>query len=472
MSVFVNHVPNPSAEGATPSLENATGATVAMVTTSAAGWPPDGIYSYSATATATAVATARLRLVDRAATVAGKLWHLRAKVRAFSSNTGTRSFSARGVSYAAAPGAVAGTATPATPVAFSLAPGAIADVALSFTTAVGALSAGFEISRAAGSGAAIGDGFHVDMIALVQDDDPAAPILYFNPDGAGLAIWNGAANASTSTLYTPETLLELLIPEDGFPQPGVRVTVSDLPPWADNVIVRVAVDDEVTRIVRGANGDTALATFIVEDFEVALGELSNYTTEVREGSTKLGLTDPEPITYPVDDPLEVWISDPLDPSAAVRGTATSSFAADVGKEREGEFATPGGVTDGSVLLAGSSAGYTGIDLSFYTPDVATTRAFKRLRDQTPIAVVRSASPIPVPRTLYVALLNPRSRLLIESAGFTQWTWVSRQVLSPKIGVVVPLHTYDDYIAFYPTYDAAMAVFIDYVDAVRNPPPDA
>lgn len=475
MPVYVNHVPNPSAEGATASLENATGATVTIVTTSAADWPADGTSSYSVVASGSAAASSRLRLVDRAATVAGTRWHVRAKVRAHSGNSGTRDFSARGVSYDIAPGAAAGTATPdATPQTFSLAPGAIADVDLSFLASAGALSAGFELTRETGSGATGGDGFHVDMLAFVPEPDADADVNHFNPDADGLATWDGTANASTSTLYVPAVLLEPLDPDvDDVPAPGVHIEVADLPPWADNVIVRVDLpdaDEEPTRIVRDANGAAALATFLVDDFEAAIGDSSAYTVEVRTGAVRLGTTDPDYITLPASDPLTVWIADPLDPSSALRATISGAFADEVGKEREAEFASPGGVTDGSVMMAGAMLGYVGLNLEFYTPDAATTRAFKRLRNQTPIAVLRTAPPVPVPRTLYVAMLNPRSRLLVKESGFTRWAWTSRQVISPKIGVVVPLHTYEDYMAFYPTYAAAMAVFTDYVDAIRNAPP--
>lgn len=471
MSVFTNSVLNPSAEGATSSLENSTGSTVAIVATTGAGWPLDGTKSYSVTATATTAADARLRLVERAATVAGKRWNLRAKLRAAASNTGTRRYEAVIVFYNIAPGATVGSIVASATQSYDLAPGAIADVTLQGQAPTGTLSVGLIFRRVATVlGAAIGDVHHVDMVALVQSDEISPVFQYFNPQQVAFARWNGTADASTSTLWVPSILVTPF--DDDDPAPRFQVVVSDMPPFANYITLRRWADDELPAIVREANHRALTGTFVVDDLETPFGIEVSYSADLYTGDVPLGTTARFTGFIPVRDPLVVYIADPLDPRSVVKGIVGEDFADDMGKVREGNFETPGGSTEGSVLLAGPSQGYTGINLHFYTNDAATTRKFKRLRDQTPLAVLRTAPPIPIPRTIYVAVLHPRSRLLDKLDGFTEWDWTSQQVIAPKVGIIVPLHSYADYMAFYSTYQAAMSIFATYLDAILNPPPAA
>lgn len=473
MPVLTNQILNPSAEGATASLENQTGSTVTISTVSASGWPLDGTQSYLVSATATTDATARLRLVERAPAVAGQPWHLRGKLRAASGNTGTRRFLISLPFYNIAPGATAGTVLAGTVTqTVDLAPGAVADIVLVGVAPAGTLSVGATVSRVGGVlSSAAADAYFLDMLALVQADAALADsVQYFNPALVPLSFWNGTVNASTSTLYSVAWTLNVFNDEN--PTPRVQIVVADLPPQGDALLIRRTAEDELDAIVRDANMNEYAGTFTVEDAEAPLGLTMTYSVEVYSGDTLLG-TSPitASTTIPVLDQLVAYIHDPLDPSSSVRGLIDADFGGDLGTSREGSYAFPGGATGGGVLLAGAFQGYVDIPLSFYSEDRDAARAFRALMKQTPVACLRIGAPIDgFPKTLYVALLNPRSTVLDQDSGFTRWTWKSNQIIAPKSGIIVPLHSYDDYMAVFTTYDAAMAVFATYIDAILNPPP--
>jgi hypothetical protein len=311
---------------------------------------------------------------------------------------------------------------------------------------------------------------------------PAGGGLYFTnestietPPGSHLyAIVDSVADPIGSGLYplVPINLIpQIEAHSDQAPSPRVVIYFESLPSAMRYITVTAFTDDDSPRIVRDARMAPAVESFLVTDYEAPWGRPITYAAEMfDENKVSIGLTSRLTTEIPIDanlNDLTLYIADPLDPGSAVRAIMSDGFAAQVAKTRNGNFVTPSGSSSGSVLLAGASQGYTSLPLDFYTDSREATLAFRRLRDQTPIAVLRFGPDVPLPGTIFVALLDP-AEVPID-ATFTQWVWSSRQVRSPETSIVVPLHTYQDYMDYFGTYAEAMATFYTYADAVLNPP---
>lgn len=468
--MITNAVLNPGAEGATSSLENSTGSTVSIVTTTGTGWPARGTKSYSVVAGAATIATARLRLVERAAATAGKRWHTRAKLRAFSGNTGTRRYLVELVSYTAAPGSTAGTATVIGSATYDLAPGAIVDVAVSGINPSGGLSVGLQISRTVVTNPATGDGFHVDDLMLAQVDDAATP--EFVQGGLPGMFWTGAANASTS--IKPNTVPALVIdPGTETTQPNVQVTFSELYPDTRTLTLYRSYGGLLLP-VREAENAFAVGAFTVTDYEVPLRSEFRYVAMQRNAAGgDLGYTDYSVPTFVASDPDYAWLSDPLRPRVFVRVEMTENAGQKPSNPIPAQLHRIG---DRVVALVGSRSGLKNVNMDFFTDTTADREAVDDLLGAANgLVLMRTPPPMMVPRLLYCFAGNAvPDEFTALSLGDETIEWANEVDELPPFqgGYGEPVATWQTYIDTYPTWAAAQAAYATWLAAQKNPPVSA
>jgi hypothetical protein len=470
MAIYRNVLLNPSAEGATSSLENAAAATVTMSTFAATGWPADGTRSYSVAATATTNADARSRLVERGGATPGQRWHLRARIYAAPGNAATRRFAAYLQSWTAAPGATAGTATTiSSSLEFDLPPGTAAEIAITGVAAAGALSVGALFRRIGGVlGSAIGDVFYVDAIALVQSDEVDPSLSYWNPATNRFGAWTGTANASQSLLYSPSVALTPY--PDANPCPRVEVLVQDCPPGSTITIRRLA--ESRSYPVRGAVQALSAGGVSRIDTEVPFGVPAAYQAEVFIAGASIGFSQTATITLDID---EIWVHQPLQPQLAVRVDFDREGSAQgLTRPTEGEVVYTDGASVGR-WVGGRRRGLRGVKLGLSPQTAADADEIQAMlgtytEDQIPVLCIRTPpGTVRLPRTLFLSAASPEEEdINIRYGGTLATIWITGdEVLPPAPGLTTPLLRYQDTDAKYGSYAAIDAQYGTYLARDRD-----
>lgn len=476
MSVLTNVLKNPGAETATLSIESDSAATISRSNVGEGVMPVRGSYFYTQSATSTAESRSRCLDEDRGAAVAGERWYYKFKIRGKSSNTGSRNVSIGMRFYTAAPGATTGSAIgadtwgPTTPVA----PGEVVELHVSAVAPATTLSASGLFRREAGGGAAASDVFQIDEITLVKVPDADTVPPYIAGGNGNAYGWNGTTDASTSSYYTPEIVLETSTD----PSPRVKVTVTDLYPTTSYItLYRITPSDDLTHTVREAIGLFAAGGFSVTDYEAAPGiELDyramQYTEDAGAIGDELGYT-PSATTIIVDEQERSWISDPLRPENVIAVEFTDTAGTAPRRPIPGNLLrvnTPDGLR--MVALVGDEGLIEGMDMSFYTSTLEEYALVREIiRESNGLLLIRTPPPMMVPRSFYVWMSSAVPTDYNFPAGLEDVSWANNvdERSQTEAPFAIPPVTWQTYVDAFPTWGDMAAEYLTWLDALKSPP---
>jgi len=221
----------------------------------------------------------------------------------------------------------------------------------------------------------------------------------------------------------------------------------------------------VVALVRDGLQVFAAGGFTLTDFEPPLGIPVSYHAEVFDSSgASLGVTGSS--TVVVWGELGYgWFSDPLNPSSAVEVPLGGDFGVALERSTPMQRHVVSGRT---VFLAGSRGLLEGIDLFAKTDTLAQADKLRDVLAQ-PFLLVRTHPRSLLPPLLYVALSQTAEVDADVQWGGERidWPLVGDEMTRTNTPVAVPAVSYQTYMNAYPTY--ADAVYVTYLDAMKNPP---
>ena len=455
MTQTVQFDKNPSAEGAAARVSRAA-ATPSLATDTFTAWPPVGARSHKIVATATTVATTGLPNSDRPAAAAGEKWSTAATVR--NSNTSARSISVALVFYNTI-GATLGTALATTADTRTLAAGEVATFEVNGATApAGTASVDVQVSRNAGTGAAVSDAVHVDAHTLTRT---ATRIAYRDPAATPFATWSGTAHASTQVYWDPVITLSPMV--DPTPCPRMIVLVDDLPSGIAFLTITRAAEGRTTR-VRGAVFVPVVSGFQVLDVECGFQVQSDYRAELfTADGTSVGFTPTASGVLAVD---ETWVHNPLDPEGATLIDLSDESGRALTRPVNGDRFYPEQRVL-AIFVTGRRLGLQGVDLYFSTDQDDIASRFEAMlggyddeNATMPILVVRTPPFTDFPRTFFAGVLSPKRKPINVHMGgsLREWELSADEAAPPFPGIIVPLLTRNDIDAAYATRNALDAAY--------------
>lgn len=285
--------------------------------------------------------------------------------------------------------------------------------------------------------------------------------------GAGY-YWAGTANASLSSLYTPELVVTAY--SDMGPSPRATIEVKDPFPDTDHLtVLQLSGDDE--NEVRSAVDILAIGGTFSTDFEIPLGVDVTYRAHLfTEAGVDQGYTGTSAAVNIAFEPGWVVVQDYLDPSSALLLRAEAAFASSLQKSRASATYRAGTQT---IALMGEQGLLEGTSLRVVTESEADTAVMDQILAGGTV-LMRTAPNMPVPRLLYVVISTPTKVPHNVRTGGEAYLWdvsgdeVSRNV----IDVVVPTVTWQQVIDAYPTWADLIAAHSTWLDLLKNPPPEA
>jgi len=455
MTQVVQHDKNPSAEGAAARVSRAA-ATPSLATDTFTSWPPDGTRSHKLVATATTIASIGLPNADRPAAAAGETWSAAATIR--NSNAGSRQVTLAIVFYNTA-GATLGTALLTVPTTAVLTAGEVRTLKVNGAIApAGTASVDLQVSRDAGTGAAISDAVHADKHTLTKT---ALAVDYLSPADTPLATWSSTAHASTQVYWTPVTTLSPLT--TALPAPRIQVLIDDLPPGVASITLYRQADGRSFR-VRGAVKVPVAGAFQTLDLEAPFGLASTYRAAMFTSlGIEVGYTDPAVTTLAVN---EVWVHNPLDPANAIQIDLDDKSGRSLTRPITGELYQPE-QRPLAVLITTNRRGLERVELYFSTDDSVAAEKFESMfggydedEQLVPVLCVRVPGYIDLPRPLFAGALEPvRMPINIHMGGsLREWQVSADEAEPPFPGIVVALLTRNDIDAFFSTRNALDAAY--------------
>jgi hypothetical protein len=240
--------------------------------------------------------------------------------------------------------------------------------------------------------------------------------------------------------------------------PLVKVLFATLATGTQRITIRRTAEGR-TLPVRGGVNLFAVGGAAVLDQEVPPGVPATYQAEQFDGSgTPLGMTDAATITV---DSAQAWVSQPLDPSLALRVRVRVSSTDTLAWESPGDTVWTQGGSVGR-LINGQRSGLKGVSLLLRLLDPADAPRFDAMfgtYDTTYPAVlcIRTPPNVPVPAVLFWGCTNPK-RLTSGANKLVQYQLDGNEVAPPSPGLVIPSLSRDDIDAAYPTRDARAAAY--------------
>ena len=300
------------------------------------------------------------------------------------------------------------------------------------------------------------------------------------PDGGGTVYaWTGTVDASTSTatVYLP---VMTLVPLFDDPCPRVEITLTDLNP-APNTLTIWRVSDGVRRPVRGAKDWSITGSDTVTDYECPLGRVVQYDLDITAGvSAQVEITSP---TTTVST-AKGWIQDPLDPGTAIPlypGTVGPAGEPSLTSEALKQFEYIADIslmkimgTNEPVALVGQRMAAANIPFDMFTDLAQQSTNLRNLLQQSSPVLIR---PLPawaqaLPGLCYVATPRFVEVPVNEQWGgaIIEWKIGGDLVKAPSMNIIVPVITYGDVQAIWPTYQAAQTALASkkYLDVKKNP----
>lgn len=271
-----------------------------------------------------------------------------------------------------------------------------------------------------------------------------------------------------STPSGPTVLVNPML--DEAPCPRAEVLVTELGPEVARVTVwRSAAGIEMR--VRGAIDVPTAGALSEIDIEVPYGVPVTYRAELWSASGEsLGNISSEPVTLPV---VDTWIHNPLDPRGATKVKVRSTAAAVLSRPANVTFARPIGRRV-AVPLAEPRSGLQGLSFDVWAPDEETAARVQAMigspdRDLPPVLCIRVGTRdgrmrIPKPLFLGVQSIDEVDVSVQTDAGGATWQQIVGDEVAPPVpGLSIPLLTWADLEAYFPTFgdlEAAHATFGD------------
>lgn len=273
---------------------------------------------------------------------------------------------------------------------------------------------------------------------------------------------------STATAHddmdpSPRVVLDL--DDADFDPDAVTVTVWQLSRWGE-----VPVNPTPRNIAGG---------LVITDYSAPAGVALTYRVQQYDADdVPLGyvLSLSAEITIPFG---RVVIQDPLAPAAAVMLDAHPAFASVMRKLRPTKVYRAGGKT---LAMSGVLGAFTQVPLTCYTDTVEDRETLATILEQA-LVLVRTHPRSAIPGAFY-ATISEVPADDSEHARFGRdtavWDLRGDEVSRPTIDILVAVFSYDRFKAYLDTlhpptpgtYDDAAAVWSTYIDAMRNPPPEA
>lgn len=313
-----------------------------------------------------------------------------------------------------------------------------------------------------------------DDAMLVQIPDLDHPYVGGYFDGSSTssfgyaASWDGAADASTSTLQTIEIAVTPYL--DANPSPRAEVFVEDPP---DGTVTLTRFESARQFLVPGGVQHPAGSGVSVIDTEIAFGVPVTYQAECFDpDGTSLGFITSPAVTLPVTD---TWVSQPLDPRRAVKVDLTDASAADLTRGFDGSTVYTDGASVG-VWIGGRRRGLEGVVLEFETSTQADMDTLQSVLggydgdDQVAVLCVRTPPAFSrLPRTLFLSAPKPtESDINVRYGGtLTVLRVTGDEVRRPAPALTAALLTYADIDLFFGTYSAIDANYGSYLARDRD-----
>lgn len=254
---------------------------------------------------------------------------------------------------------------------------------------------------------------------------------------------------------------------DAAPCPRVVINFTEFTYGTVRVtIYRVA--DGVQTVVPGANNIAALGGAVRTDYYAPFGIPITYLAEMFDADgLSMGYTARAETTV---DTQETWLSSPFDPK--------KSLAVELGVAAGSALMNPVAgqlheVAGRRILIAETTYGLSGLNMSFWTDSIAEYRvALDLFKTSNSFVVYRTPPPMEVPRVLYAYGVPERSETNLP-AGIEEFYWdvTVSEVSPPTTVILVGQISYGRFMRYYPTYGAFKAAYATYRDAQLNPPPE-
>jgi len=272
---------------------------------------------------------------------------------------------------------------------------------------------------------------------------------------------------STATSFadmdpSPRVLLDLDPAEIGTAD---TVTVWQISKWG-----QVPVRNAVRRSVSGG--------LVVTDYEIPPGVPVTYRVERFDaGGVSLGYV--LNLAAQVDLPGGfVVVQDPLAPANAVLVRAERRFADALTRSRASAVYQAGGRT---FAMSGPYSAFQQLSLRCVTQSDADRETLAEILSEAMI-LVRSMPTTRLPGAFYATVASvPMIPHDARRGGDTDvWDIAGDQLSRPELDIIVAVYSYDRFKAYLDTlhpptpgtYNDAAAIWSTYLDAMRNPPPEA
>lgn len=300
----------------------------------------------------------------------------------------------------------------------------------------------------------------------ISEDPPGSGlyttgVMVEDPPGSGLYTFD--ALSATQTVVTPFPT--------GSPSPFIDVLVDVIP----DGVIRVTVWRVVGRRrfkVRGLVNVLATGGVSGRDYEAPFDVESVYQVEYFDAAgLTLGFSDTASATLTGLAVNEAIFHDPLDPASAVRVTMMSGAARSIVRGTDSDVARVPGRSVG-LVFPGTRSGVQGVVLDCYTATRADGVRFDALfggydSDALSIVCVRTKPELWLPPTLFAFVGSPTLQPIASDGERVKWVLTGDETVPPTPAVITPLLTYDDFTAFYASYDAFTNAYPDYLTASRD-----
>jgi hypothetical protein len=250
----------------------------------------------------------------------------------------------------------------------------------------------------------------------------------------------------------------LTVFDDDVLGPRVQVLFPALAAGTQTITVKRTIEGR-TLPVRGGINMFAVGGAAVLDQEVGFGVPASYQAEQFDASgASLGVTDAATITVDSD---ASWVSQPLDPSLALRVRVRLRSTETLSWESPGDTLWTQGGSVGR-LMNGQRSGLKGVSLLLRLlrpEDAATFDSMFGTYDTTypSILCVRTAPNVPLPAVLFFGCRTPQ-RVTSGANKLVQYQLDGDEVAPPAPGLVIPALSRDDIDAAYPTRAARAAAY--------------
>ncbi|MFC5930936.1 hypothetical protein D6T64_12140 [Cryobacterium melibiosiphilum] len=257
----------------------------------------------------------------------------------------------------------------------------------------------------------------------------------------------------------------------------VRATPADRPSPYIDVLVTDPLGERftVTRMcggrsfkVRGMVNVSSAGGGTIRDHEAGFDVPSTYRVEYFTSGASVGFSETATGTLYGLEPGWAWFSDPLNPESAVKVRLLNGAASALSRSTPAELLE---VPRRSVgfTLPGTRGGLKQVVLDCYTETREDGERFDALfggydSDALSIVCVRASPETWLPPTLFAFVGSPVAHPVGQRGDALTWSLSGDETSPPAPAFVTPLLEYDDFTAWFATYDEFEASYPDYLTA--------